>query len=147
MLISVQVKQVLDDEVIIDEILKYNSIEEFHEHLQLAHQNWKSMHGKYCVINTYSDVIAPGRCFYGTTTCSDDFERWEIVEIDMQEKKKPNLIIDVDHVVYSSESDGKKKTYDEYSIIDSNTRHTYARTMDKDIAELILKAIKDKFAT
>jgi hypothetical protein len=143
MLIKVQVKQVLDDEVIIDEILKYNSIEEFHEHLQLAHQNWKSMHGKYCVINTYSDVIAPGRCFYGTTTCSDDFERWEIVEIDMQEKKKPNLIIDVDHVVYSSEPGG---TYDEYSIVDANTMNVYARTSYKDVAEMILNALKEKFA-
>jgi hypothetical protein len=144
MLISVQVKQVLDDEVIIDEILKYNSIEEFHEHLKITRQNWKSMHGKYCVINTYSDVIAPGRCFYGTTTCSDDFERWEIVEIDMQEKKKPNLIIDVDHVVYSSEPGG---TYDEYSIVDANTMNVYARTMDKDVAEIILNALKEKFAT
>ena len=143
MLIKVQVKQVLDDEVIIDEILTYNSIEEFYEHLKLAHQSWKSMHGKHCVINTYSDVIAPGRCFYGTTTCSDEFERWEIVEIDMQEKKKPNLIIDVDHVMYSSEPGG---TYDEYSIIDTNTMNVYARTFNKDIAEIILKSLKEKFA-
>ena len=102
------------------------------------------MHGKYCVINTQSDVIAPGCCFYGTTTCSDEFERWEIVEIDTSIKKKPNLIIDVEHVMYSSEPGG---TYDEYSIVDANTMNVYAETFDKDIAELILKTLKEKFAS
>jgi hypothetical protein len=100
------------------------------------------MHGKYCIINTYSDVIAPGRCFYGTTTCSDDFERWEIVDIDMQEKKKPNLIIDVNHIMYSSEPGG---CYDEYCIIDSSTMNVYARAYDKDTAEIILKALNDHY--
>ena len=143
MAINVQVKQVLDDEVIINEILKYDSIEEFHEHLKITVDNWKRMHGKYCVINIYSDVIAPGRCFYGTTTCSDDFERWEIVDIDMQEKKKPNLIIDVDHIMYSSEPGG---TYDEYSIVDASTMNVYARAYDKDTAEIILKALTDHYS-
>lgn len=144
MLISVQVKQILDGEVVIDDIIRFNSVEQFREDLKLAHQNWQSMWGKYCVINTYSDVFAPGRCFYGTTTRSDDFERWEIVDIDMQEKKKPNFIIDVDHVMYSSEPGG---TYDEYSIVDANTMNVYARTSYKDVAEIILKALKEKFAT
>ena len=63
----------------------------------------------------------------------------------MQEKKKPDIIIDVDHIMYSSEPDGTKKTYAEYRIMDSNTMRVYARTSDKDIAELIIKAIKEKF--
>ena len=143
MLIKVQVKQILDGEAVIDDIVRFNSVEQFHENLKLAHQNWQSMWGKYCVINTYSDVITPSCSFYGRTTCSDDFERWEIVEIDTSEKKKPNLIIDVDHVMYSSEPGG---TYDEYSIVDANTMNVYARTFDKDIAEIILKSLKEKFA-
>ena len=143
MLISVQVKQILDGEVVIDDIVRFHSVEEFHENLKLAHQNWQSMWGKYCVINTYSDIIAPGCCFHGTTTSSDDFERWTIIDIDIQEKKKPSFIIDVDHVMYSSEPGG---TYDEYSIVDANTMNVYARTSYKDIAEIILNVLKEKFA-
>ena len=146
MLISVQVKQILDGEVVIDNIIRFHSVEEFRENLKLAHQNWQSMWGKYCVIRTYSDAIVPGRCFYGLTTDSDNLERWEIIDIDKSEKKKPDIIIDVDHIIYSSEPDGTKKTYAEYRIIDSNTMYTYARTSDKDIAELILKTLKEKFA-
>ena len=52
----------------------------------------KEYGGKYSIINTYSDVIAPGCCFYGATTGFNEYEIWEIVSIDMQEKKKPNLI-------------------------------------------------------
>jgi hypothetical protein len=46
--------------------------------------------------------------------------------------------------MYSSEPGG---TYDEYSIVDFNTMNVYARTMDKDVAEIILNALKEKFAT
>lgn len=144
LLISVRVKQILDGKVAIDDIARFNSVEQFHENLKLAHQNWLSMWGEYCVINTYSDVIAPGCCFCGITTCSADFERWEIIDIDTLEEKKPNFIIDVNHVMYSSEPKG---TYDEYSIIDANTMNVYARTSYKDVAEIILNVLKEKFAT
>ena len=143
MLISVRAKQILDGEVVLDDTLRFNSVEQFRENLKLTHQNWKNMHGKQCVIRTYSDAIVPGCCFYGIATDSDDLERWEIIDIDKSEKKKPNLIIDVDHVMYSSEPGG---TYDEYSIIDATTMNVYARTFNKDIAEIILKSLKEKFA-
>ena len=141
MLISVKVKQILDGEVVIDDIVRFHSVEEFRENLKLAHQNWQSMWGKYCVINTYSDAIAPGCCFYGMTTSFDGLERWEIIDIDKSEKTKSNLIIDVNHVMYSSEPGG---TYDEYSIVDANTMNVYARTSYKDVAEIILNALKTK---
>lgn len=147
MLISVQVKQILDGKVVLDDTIGFNSVEQFRDNLKLTYQKWENMHGKQCVIRTYSDAIVPGCCFYGIATDSDDLERWEIVEIDTSEntseKKKPNLIIDVEHVMYSSEPRG---TCDEYSIVDSNTMNVYARTFDKDIAEIILNTLKEKFA-
>ena len=82
MLIKVQIKQILDGEVVLDDVIGFNSVEQFHDNLKITHKNWKNVHGKYCVINTYSDDIALGCCFYGTTTCSDDFKRWEIIEVE-----------------------------------------------------------------
>ena len=143
MLISVQVKQILDGEVVIDDIVRFHSVEEFRENLKLAHQNWRSMWGKHCVIHTYSDAIVPGRCFYGMTTSLDGLERWEIIDIDKSEKKKPNLIIDVNHIMYSSEPGG---CYDEYCIVDSSTMNVYARAYDKVTAEIILKALNDHYS-
>ena len=143
MLISVQVKQILDGEVVIDDIVRFHSVEEFRENLKLAHQNWQSMWGKYCVIHTYSDAIVPGRCFYGITTSFDGLERWEIIDIDKSEKKKPNLIIDVNHIMYSSKPGG---CYDEYCIVDSSTMNVSARAYDKVTAEIILKALTDYYS-
>lgn len=91
-MISVQVKQVIDSKVAVNDIVKFNSAEKFRERLRLRHQNWQRIWGKYSIINIYSDVIAPGCCFYGATTGFNEYEIWEIVSIDMQEKKKPNLI-------------------------------------------------------
>ena len=142
MLISVYIKQILDGEVVINDIVRFNSIEEFREKLKLARQNCQNMWGEHCTIYTYSDAIVPGRCFYGIGAIFDGLERWEIIDIDGSAKKKPNLMIDVNHIMYSSKLG---RTYDEYSIIDANTMRVYARTSDKDIAELILKAIKEKF--
>ena len=138
MLIKIHVKHILDGKVVLDDILGFNSVEQFRDNLKLTHQKWKNMHGKNCIINIYSDVISPGCCFYAATAGFNENEIWEIIDIDTLEQKKPNLIIDVDHVMYSSEPGG---TYDEYSIVDSNTMNVYARTFDKDIAEIILNTL------
>ena len=143
MLISVRVKQILDGKVVLDDILGFNSVEQFRDNLKLTHRKWKNMHGKDCVIHTYSDAIVPGRCFYGITTSFDGLERWEIIDIDKSEKKKPNLIIDVNHIMYSSKPGG---CYDEYCIVDSSTMNVYARAYDKDTAEIILKALTDHYS-
>ena len=143
MLIKIHVEHIINDEVVLDDILEFNSVEQFSENLKLAHQKWKSMHGKHCIINIYSDVISPGCCFYGATVGFNEYEIWEIIDINMQEKKKPNLIIDVNRSTYSSEPGG---CYDEYCIVDSSTMNVYARAHDKDTAEIILKALTDHYS-
>ena len=45
MLISVQVKQVIDSKVAVNDIAKFNSAEKFRERLRLRHQNWQRIWG------------------------------------------------------------------------------------------------------
>ena len=82
MKIKVQVKQYLDDQVVIDDVFSYCVKEDFLDALQYALGNWLTVTNGHTVVKCYSELIAPGLCFYGTTTNSDEFERWEIISIE-----------------------------------------------------------------
>lgn len=82
MKIRVFAKQVLGGELKFNTLITFDSKEKYLTAIQKAFQNWKDMHNGYAVIESYSEVVAPKRGFYGITSCSDDFEQWEIINVD-----------------------------------------------------------------
>ena len=82
MKIKVYVKQVLDGEVKFDTLITFDSKEKYLKAIQEAFQNWRDMHEGYAIIGAYSEIVLPKGGFCGITSCSDDIEQWEIVDID-----------------------------------------------------------------
>ena len=82
MQIKVHAKQSLDGKLKFDTLIVFDSKEKYLIAIQKVFQNWKDMHGGYAIIESYSEIVGYKRGFYGITSCSDDFEQWEIIDID-----------------------------------------------------------------
>ena len=82
MKIRVFAKQVLDGELKFNTLITFDSKEKYLTAIQEAFQNWRDMHGRYAIIESYSEIVAYNKGFYGITSCSDDFEQWEIINVD-----------------------------------------------------------------
>lgn len=78
--IVVHVKQVIDDEVLIDSDHTYCSEEEFEKAREEAINNWKDMQGDAAEIESFDDIDDIGTCLEMSVDGSDDREEWNIID-------------------------------------------------------------------
>ena len=77
--ITIQAKQVIDDEVIFDAIATYESEKEFEAARQEAIENWKDMQGYAAIITTYGGICGLGECLKLKVNVNDDYEEWNCI--------------------------------------------------------------------
>jgi len=77
--ITIQAKQVIDDEVIFDAITTYNSEEEFEAARREAIENWEDMQGSAAIITTYGGICGLGECLKLEVNVNDDYEEWNCI--------------------------------------------------------------------